>query len=394
QPHHADSGRHEGRVQARASGSVVAVAGGEHDTQALVGAAHRDDLLVFEQRQPPVGVVELQDQLTRSGAARELGDRPLRDHFAPVDDRRRVAGLLDLGKEMGGDEDGPPLLLDHRADHLPELLDAARVEAVGRLVEDQQLRVGQQAPRDAQALAHAHRVLRDAVVAARGEADPRQRRRDPRRDLRAAGGRHHAQVLAPRQVHVKARLLDDRADAPERLDPPGRDRPPQQVHRPRASRRETEERADERRLPGSVRAEEAEGTAAGNEQVDAVDRGSLAETLGQALRLDRGGAGLGALLHCACRHVTPSGLRAWRTVAPAAPLLNRGLPLVELLPTCDVIPHYVVMRQLSKLTRCRCTAHRLSSWRLESWSLRSTAETWASTVLTEIPRVRAISLYM
>src|SRR5438876_263759 len=44
-------------------------------------------------------------------------------------------------------------------------------------------------------------------------------------------------------------------------------------------------------------------------------------------------------------------------------------------------------------TSRRSTAQRDSSWRLESWSLRRTVDTWASTVLTEIPRRRAISLY-
>ena len=39
----------------------------------------------------------------------------------------------------------------------------------------------------------------------------------------------------------------------------------------------------------------------------------------------------------------------------------------------------------SRLTSLRWTAQRLSSWRLASCSLRSTAETWASTVLTEMP---------
>src|SRR5205823_9169413 len=42
--------------------------------------------------------------------------------------------------------------------------------------------------------------------------------------------------------------------------------------------------------------------------------------------------------------------------------------------------------------RRRSAAQRVSSWRLESCSLRSTAETWVSTVLTEISRRRAISL--
>ena len=48
---------------------------------------------------------------------------------------------------------------------------------------------------------------------------------------------------------------------------------------------------------------------------------------------------------------------------------------------------------LSQSSR-RSAAQRESSWRLESWSLRSTADTWASTVLAEMPSRSATSLYM
>src|SRR5207249_3112376 len=50
-------------------------------------------------------------------------------------------------------------------------------------------------------------------------------------------------------------------------------------------------------------------------------------------------------------------------------------------------------RSVVPYTSRRPVAHRVSSCRLESWSLRSTAETWVSTVLTEIESWRATSLY-
>ena len=50
------------------------------------------------------------------------------------------------------------------------LEDARGIEPVHRLVEDQQLGVGQQAAGDAEPLAHPERVRLDAVVAAGGEA--------------------------------------------------------------------------------------------------------------------------------------------------------------------------------------------------------------------------------
>ena len=118
-------------------------------------------------------------------AAREVGDRARRDDPPAVDDRRGVARLLDLVEQVRGEEHGAALA-DQRADHLAELEDPGRIEAVGRLVEDQQLGVGEQAARDAEALAHALRVARDLLVGAIGEPDARERAVDPRERLRAA----------------------------------------------------------------------------------------------------------------------------------------------------------------------------------------------------------------
>ncbi len=65
-----------------------------------------------------------------------------------------------------------------RADQPAHLVDALRVEAVGRLVEDQQRRVAEQRGGDAEALLHAQRVGAVAVVAALAEADDVEQRRD------------------------------------------------------------------------------------------------------------------------------------------------------------------------------------------------------------------------
>lgn len=49
-------------------------------------------------------------------------------------------------------------------------------------------------------------------------------------------------------------------------------------------------------------------------------------------------------------------------------------------------------RELLAQTSLRAVAHRVSSWRLDNWSLRRTAETWDSTVFTEMKSCLAISL--
>ena len=122
-----------------------------------------------------------------------------------------VACLLDLVEQVRGEEHRPALG-DELADHRPELEDAARIEAVHRLVEDQQLGVGQQAAGDAEPLAHALRVALDAVVGPVAQPDARAARR---RSARTSPGPRTAatitQVLAAGQVVVEVRLLDDRA---------------------------------------------------------------------------------------------------------------------------------------------------------------------------------------
>ena len=51
-------------------------------------------------------------------------------------------------------------------DERPHVADARRVETVGRLVEDQQLRAAEQRGGDAEALLHAERVAPERVVGA------------------------------------------------------------------------------------------------------------------------------------------------------------------------------------------------------------------------------------
>ena len=75
------------------------------------------------------------------GAGGEVGDGALGDDPAAVDDRDRVADPLDLTQKVRREKDGSALG-DERPDELPEFLDARRIEAVGRLVEDQELGVG------------------------------------------------------------------------------------------------------------------------------------------------------------------------------------------------------------------------------------------------------------
>ena len=150
------------------------------------------------------------------------------------------------------------LLLDKRTDHPPHVEHPSRVEAVHRLVEDQQLGIREQASRDAEALAHPERVCPDAILRALVEADPSDRRIDPLVRLRTANRRGDPKVLGAGQIWVERRLLDDRADASER--PPALARHGQAEHARAASARasQAQQHPDQRRLAGTVVTEKAD----------------------------------------------------------------------------------------------------------------------------------------
>ena len=171
-------------------------------------------------------------------------------------------------------------------DHVADVEHPTGVEAVHRLVEDQQLRIPEEAGGDAQALAHAHGVLRHLVVGAVQDAHTLERRLDAALGRRLARRRQDLQVLAAGQVAVEAGLVDDGADAGEgQVAMPG-DLVAEEGHGAGVRVGQAEQHPDQRRLAGAVGAEVAEGAAAGHEQFDVVHGDVLAETLRQPVGLD------------------------------------------------------------------------------------------------------------
>ena len=185
------------------SGSVMASPSGPVCTCAPKACA-------VEQAAGPVGVGALDLDL-EGRPGEQLGDRALPDDLAPVDDGHRVAGALDLVEEMRRQHDGAPLGHE-RQDHVAHVEHARRVEAVHGLVEDQQLRIPEEAGGDAQPLAHAHGVLRHLVVGPMEDADALERRVDAALGRRLTRRGEDLQVLATGQVAVEAGLVHDRPD--------------------------------------------------------------------------------------------------------------------------------------------------------------------------------------
>ena len=81
----------------------------------------------------------------------------------------------------------------HEVAHLP---DAGRVQAVGRLVEDQQLRRLQQGGSDGEALLHAERVGADALVGTVAQTDDGQHLGDPTTSDAARRGQQFERAAA------------------------------------------------------------------------------------------------------------------------------------------------------------------------------------------------------
>ena len=75
-----------------------------------------------------------------------------------MNDRNAVAHLFDFGEQVARDKHGEASLGGERAHETPNLADAGGVEAVGGLVQDQQVWRPEEGLRDAEPLPHPERI--------------------------------------------------------------------------------------------------------------------------------------------------------------------------------------------------------------------------------------------
>ncbi len=118
------------------------------------------------------------DDGQRLGAAPDLVGGALAQQVPGVHHAEVGAHLLDLGQQVAGDEHRGALG-GHRGHERADLAGALRVEAVGGLVEHEQVARAHQGAGDGEALAHAEGVRAVALARGREQPDPLEGRLDP-----------------------------------------------------------------------------------------------------------------------------------------------------------------------------------------------------------------------
>ena len=209
---------------------------------------------------------------------------------AGPDDDEAFGGQGHLGDQVAGDEDGPALG-GQRLHQVPDPADSLRVQAVDRLVEDEDRRVAEQRGRDAEPLGHAQGELAclavgRPVLASTVEAHGVERFVDPAGRDGVAGGQR-LQVRPGAAARVKGFGFEQRADLAERerqvvVGAAG------DLDRAVVGRVQAQDQAHGGGFAGPVRPEEAGDDAGADVEAQLIDRRYRAVALGQGVSLDHG----------------------------------------------------------------------------------------------------------
>ena len=210
------------------------------------------------------------------------------DHRAVVDDddvRGEPVGLVEV---LGGQQDvraGD----DQAPDRVPELDAAARIQAGGRLVEQQQPGGSGQADAQVDAAAHASRIGAHQPVGVGGElhlVEYPDRCRLGVLPAEPEQPAHHLEVLPAGHRLLHGRELTGQAD---QLPHPGglaQGVDAVDVQRPRVRAQQRGHRPDERGLARSVRPQQGHHAARADDEVQPGQRLGLAEAFGEAAGLE------------------------------------------------------------------------------------------------------------
>ncbi|MCY1483927.1 hypothetical protein D9M68_175120 [compost metagenome] len=304
----------DGDELAEAAGQVVGLDG---DLRRTLGAHPRRDHQRVVAGTP--GFRQQRDerrfQRVAAGLRADLGRAAGGQHAAGVH-RHQVVEALGLLHVGGGDDHAHARAAGADAlDQLPELVARQRVDAGGRLVEDQQVGVVDQRAAQAELLFHAAGQLAGRALGEGREAGGVEQLGDAPAALglvvaEQAGEEVDVLEHRERRVEVLAEALrhvgDARADAPpvagvahvaaEHLDLAGLDDPRAGDQRQQAG------------LADAVRADQPDHAVGGNLQADRVDRAGLAIAQAHAIQACRHGVHCGTLI-CSSAGQAASGSR-------------------------------------------------------------------------------------
>ena len=240
----------------------------------------------------------------------QLVRRALGDLAAVVDDRDPVGELVGLVEVLGGEQHRAPV--GHETpDGVPHLAAGARVEAGGRLVEEDQRWPGDQAGGQVEPAAHAAGERRDRLGRGLGEVELLEQRRGgrarrPAVDVLETG--EEQEVLGRGQVLVDGGVLPGHAE--QLADDVGLPAyvVTEDLGAAAVDGEQRGEHLEHGGLAGAVGTEDAEDLAAPYLEVDVVDGAVVTEVLDQALSQDR---------RCGVVHGSTVGGAGFTTVSPA-----------------------------------------------------------------------------
>ena len=191
---------------------------------------------------------------------------------------------------MGGDEDGRALLAGPPDEFVADRDHPRGVEAVDRLIEDEQFRVAQEGAGQGEALAHAEREGAHLLPALVGEPDDLEGLVGPVAPGEAPLDAQRLDVLPGGEIEAERRDVDEGARAAAL--PVQARGPPEQRELAGAGARQAGEQPDERRLAGAVLTHEAVDLPGPHLDRHVVERLEAPVGLAQPLRSDDG------LHHC------------------------------------------------------------------------------------------------
>ena len=230
------------------------------------------------------------DNVLAAQALDQIGRRSLSDDLAVVDDGEAVAEALGFVHVMRGEKHGAAAALE-LADDLPQLAAALGIETGGRLVEEENARIGDERRGDGQALALSAGKFSYPGVGLLGEAEFGEDLGGGERLAVEAG--EELDGFADGELFRQASLLQ--GDAQPLAELLGIGVPPaaEDAHFAGSGLEQAFKDFDGRGLAGAVGAEQAEALAFANLEVEATQGFDLGVvSLAQAAALDGGGQGL------------------------------------------------------------------------------------------------------